>query len=353
MASGDVAEGNMAIKTVYEMAVDGDLPPPRYMVKENRFGIIDISVPTAPIPVIDLGLLSCPPPACDKELEKLKSALHTWGCFQATGHGIPISDIDRVRNIARQFFQLPVEQKKKCFRRSAKDGEGYGGDVIVSEKQVLDWSDRLVLKLLPEDERRLELWPEIPHDFRGVLHEYSMKIKAILELLFKAIAKLLNLEEDCFLKQFGERALLIGRLNFYPPCPQPNEVLGLKPHSDKSGMTVLLQDKEIEGLHVLKDNQWYKVPVIPYAFVVNVGDQMQIMTNGIIKSPIHRAVTNHEKLRISLSVSNESERDREIGPADGLITEETPRLYKNVKNFAQVNLECFQKGEVAIETIRV
>ena len=59
-----------------------------------------------------------------------------------------------------------MELKKKCSRRSERDGEGYGGDVIVSEKQILDWSDRLALKVLPEDERRLELWPETPNDFR-------------------------------------------------------------------------------------------------------------------------------------------------------------------------------------------
>lgn len=111
---------------------------------------------------------------------------------------------------------------------------------------------------------------------REVLHEYTMKIKYVLDTLFKAIARSLNLEEDAFLNQFGHRAHLTGRFNFYPPCPRPDQVLGLKPHSDRSGMTVLLQDREVEGLHVLKDNQWFRVPIIPHALVVNVGDQMQV-----------------------------------------------------------------------------
>lgn len=112
---------------------------------------------------------------------------------------------------------------------------------------------------------------------REVLHDYAMEVKSIIHLLFKAIAKLLKLEEeDTFVKQFGERQQLTARLNFYPPCPKPDQVLGLKPHSDKSGISVLFQVNEVEGLHVFRDNKWFRVPVIPHALVINVGDQMQV-----------------------------------------------------------------------------
>lgn len=80
---------------------------------------------------------------------------------------------------------------------------------------------------------------------------------------------------------------------------------------------------------------------------------MQIMTNGIIKSPIHRAVTNRTRLRISVAVSNEAEPEKEIGPAEGLIDEERPRLYRNVKNYGAINFQCFQRGEVAIDTVKI
>ncbi|KAG5564279.1 hypothetical protein RHGRI_000472 [Rhododendron griersonianum] len=326
--------GSLA-KTAHEMAIDGDEPPPRYFINESTFGSVDASPPPLPIPTIDISLLSLPSSG-----------------EEAIGHGIPDSYLDKVREVAKQFFLLPMEEKKK-YSRGEKDGEGYGGDLVVSEKQVLDWSDRLTLKVLPEDERRPNLWPEFPAEFREVLHEYTMKIKYVLDTLFKATARSLNLEEDAFLNQFGDRARLTGRFNFYPPCPRPDQVLGLKPHSDRSGMTVLLQDREVEGLHVLKDNQWFRVPIIPHALVVNVGDQMQIMTNGIIKSPIHRAVTNRMRLRISVAVSNEAEPEKEIGPAEGLIDEERPRLYRNVKNYGAINFQCFQRGEVAIDTVKI
>ena len=76
-------------KSVQEMSIDGDEPPQQYIVRDNNFGPIDTSPPLAPIPVIDISLFSSSPSSLqsskeeeEKELERLRSALSTWGCFQ-------------------------------------------------------------------------------------------------------------------------------------------------------------------------------------------------------------------------------------------------------------------------------
>ena len=97
-----------------------------------------------------------------------------------------------------------------------------------------------------------------------------------MEVLYKAIAKSLNIDEDSFVKQLGDRSPMNARFNFYPPCSRPDLVLGVKAHTDGSALTILLQDKEMEGLQVLVDDKWVKVPVLPYALVVNLGDQMEV-----------------------------------------------------------------------------
>ncbi|KAG5596440.1 hypothetical protein H5410_037672 [Solanum commersonii] len=86
-------------------------------------------------------------------------------------------------------------------------------------------------------------------------------------------------------------------------CPKPDKILGVKAHADASIITTLLQDKEVEGLQVLKDGKWYGVPTIPHALLINVGDQLEIMSNGIFKSPIHRVAANSEQERISQQCS--------------------------------------------------
>jgi isopenicillin N synthase-like dioxygenase len=94
------------------------------------------------------------------------------------------------------------------------------------------------------------------------------------------MAKSLNLEEDCFLKKCGQRPAMFMRTNYYPPCPMADHVMGVKPHSDGSSITFLLQDKKVEGLQVLKDNHWFKVPIIHDALVINVGDQIEVRNNS-------------------------------------------------------------------------
>ncbi|KAF5482257.1 hypothetical protein F2P56_002842 [Juglans regia] len=186
-----------------------------------------------------------------------------------------------------------------------------------------------------------------------IFHEYGTRIKSVMELLYKAMAKSLKLEEDSFSKQFGDRALMQTRFNYYPPCSRPDQVLGLKPHTDKSGITVLLQDGEVEGLQVFIEDRWVRIPSIPDALLVNLGDQMQIMSNGIFKSPVHRVVTNSEKMRVSVATLSEPEPEREIGPVDCLIDDKKPRLYRNVKNYGAINYECYQEGKIALETVKI
>ena len=65
------------------------------------------------------------------------------------------------------------------------------------------------------------------------------------------------------------------RINNYPPCPQPDLVNGLRPHSDPDILTVLLDDG-VDSLQVRKDDQWYTVASVPGALTINVGDLLQV-----------------------------------------------------------------------------
>ncbi|XP_065848697.1 jasmonate-induced oxygenase 4-like [Euphorbia lathyris] len=344
-------------KSVEDLSIAGDQPPPEYIVKGCSYAPAYISsCSSTSFPIIDISLFSQSSPADDdgeaQALNILRSALTSSGCFQAVGHGMSSSFLDKVREIAYEFFDLPIEEKQK-YGRAPNESEGYGSDVVVTENQVLDWSHRLSLRVFPQHQRRFNLWPQQPTDFSDTLQEYAEKIKSIMDILYKAMAKSLNVEENSFSRQFGERSLMQARFNFYPKCSRPDLVLGVKPHTDRSRITILLQDNLVEGLQVLVNDNWVQVPVLPHALVVNLGDQMQIMSNGIFKSPMHRVVTNTERMRISLAAFHEPEPEMEIGPVDALVNEERPRLYRNVNNYGAINYECYQKGIVALETVQI
>lgn len=339
-------------KRVQEMVLNGEEPPALYVCRDGDVSK-EVSSALSSIPIIDVSLLSTSAPSTKKEeeLEKLRSALCSWGCFQAIGHGISSSFLGEVRQVGREFFQRSTEEKKK-YAKGVTEFEGYGADPVPEEGQHLDWSDRLFLDVYPEDRRKPKFWPETPASFRNVLDEYTVKMKMFTEVVSKAMAKSLKLEEDCFLNQFGERAALQARFNYYLCCTTPELVLGLKSHADGTGYTVILQD-DVEGLQIHKDEHWFTVPTISDALLVLMGDQMEIMTNGVFKAPVHRVVTNSERERISVAMFYTPEPNKEIGPEEGLINEERPKLFKKVKDYADIHWEYYQRGMRALHVAKV
>ncbi|KAL8037444.1 hypothetical protein ABFX02_11G040400 [Erythranthe guttata] len=348
-------------KTVQEVVENGGELPSRYIwIRNDRsdYGPIDLNVPVATeIPVIDFTRLqlasSSSSSAIDEELLNLRSALTTWGCFQAINHGIENSFLDEVRRLAREFFHLPMSEKQKN-ARTENDYEGYGNDIVLFENQPLDWTDRLYLLVSPQDKQKLEYFPRTPQSFRKMLHDYTLEMKRIQEELLKSIARSLDLAEDCFVKRFGERGTMYARFNYYPPCSRPDLVHGLKPHADGSGLTILLQDDKVEGLQMLKDDQWFRVPVMPYALLVNIGDQLEIMSNGLYKSPVHRALTNAENERNTLAMFCAPDPTLEIEPVEELVdNEKRPRLFKKVKNYPETYFQYYQQMKRPIDAVRI
>jgi isopenicillin N synthase-like dioxygenase len=78
------------------------------------------------------------------------------------------------------------------------------------------------------------------------------------------------------MEELFEDGMQSMRMTYYPPCPQPELVVGLTPHSDATGITILHQVNGVGGLQIKKDGVWIPVNFIPNAFVVNVGDTMEV-----------------------------------------------------------------------------
>ena len=110
---------------------------------------------------------------------------------------------------------------------------------------------------------------------REIVDTYNTEIKRLAEKLLSLIAETLQLKHDFFAKKFGKPFQRM-RMNYYPQCPRPDRVFGLSPHADMDGITLLLQDDEVVGLNVRKDDQWIAVQPNPYALVINVGNLIEV-----------------------------------------------------------------------------
>ncbi|KAL2331280.1 hypothetical protein Fmac_018861 [Flemingia macrophylla] len=280
------------------------------------------------IQVIDMhNLLSLE--SASEELDKLHFSCKEWGFFQLINHDISCSLLEKVKSEIQDFFNLPMSEKKK-FWQTPQHMEGFGQAFVVSEDQKLDWADLFYMTTLPKHSRIPHLFPQLPLPFRDTLEVYSQEMKQLAMVIIGHMGKALKIEEKEIKKLF-EEGIQLMRMNYYPPCPQPEKVIGLTPHSDGIGLTILLQINEVDGLQVRKDGFWVPVKPLPNAFIVNIGDILEIISNGIYRSIEHRAtVISSEKERLSIATFYSPAQDGVVGPASSLITEQTPPRFKSI-----------------------
>ncbi|XP_021722456.1 protein SRG1-like [Chenopodium quinoa] len=265
------------------------------------------------------------------ELEKFHSACQDWGFFQLINHGIDTSLLEKFKLETDEFFNMPVEEKKKYWQTPG-EVEGFGQAFVVSEEQKLDWADIFFLTTLPKHQRKPNLLPMLPLPYRDTMENYSIQLPNLDMKLLDCMSKALKIDTERMTEMFGDHkgAHQSLRMNYYPPCPQPEKVIGLTPHSDAVALTILLQFNEVEGLQIQKDGKWVPINPLPNAFVVNIGDILEIMSNGIYKSILHRSVVNETREIISVAAFHSPAFDKDIGPIPSLITPNTPARFKRV-----------------------
>ena len=87
--------------------------------------------------------------------------------LQVVNHGVAKEVLQKMKDAAAKFFELPLEEKNK-YAMPSNDLQGYGQTTVVSEEQILDWSDALLLVVHPSYYRKLEFWPKSPKGFEYV-----------------------------------------------------------------------------------------------------------------------------------------------------------------------------------------
>ena len=106
--------------------------------------------------------------------------------------------------------------------------------------------------------------------------EYVVEIEKLAYKLLELISLSLGLPGNR-LKNFFDDQTSFLRLNYYSRCPVPNLALGVGRHKDAVGLTVLAQD-DVGGLEVRRksDGEWVRVKPTPNAYIINVGDIIQV-----------------------------------------------------------------------------
>jgi isopenicillin N synthase-like dioxygenase len=201
----------------------------------------------------------------------------------------------------KQFFALPDDVKKKYEGAALAGQRGYTGKGREHAKgrntgdlkefyhvgQNLEGAD------LVREEYPGNIWPaEIPEFRSAAIHVYEALEKTGLHML-KAIALVLNLPENFFDENVRRGNSILRPIHYYPiedPTQVPEDAVRAAEHGDINLIT-LLMGASADGLQVLRvDGKWIPITALPDQLVVNVGDMLERLTNGTLKSTIHRVV---------------------------------------------------------------
>ncbi len=245
-----------------------------------------------------------------KFVENLGSALSKIGFFALEDHGIDSELIEQSYGVAEEFFSQSSETKSKYILGNA----GQRGFTDFGREHAKNSStpDLKEFWHVGRDVRSLEkfgksslknVWPTEVPQFKPSMESLYSKLDKCSLVLLDACSKFIG-EEKNFLRGAAEGGNTVLRIIHYPPIEDDANPASIRAaaHEDINLIT-LLCESTAAGLELLqKDGSWLPIRSLKGQIIVDAGDMLQQLTNGLIKSTTHRVVNpdNSKERRFSM-----------------------------------------------------
>jgi isopenicillin N synthase-like dioxygenase len=249
------------------------------------------------VPIVDIsGLRSADRAERARVADEIGKAARDVGFLYVSGSGIDESLFDQMLAATKEFFALPVEEKMHSYIGLSRCHRGYvpvGEEGVESGTPDLKEAFDTALDLPADDPDYLagnpmlgpNTWPELPGFAEAVTAYYAAVLEVGQRLLW-AFAVALGEDPDVFARHATKTPSQL-RLVHYPYNPGAEDVLGIGAHTDYECFTLL--KPTAPGLEVLNGaEEWIDVPPVDGTFVVNIGDMLELWTNGAFVATSHR-----------------------------------------------------------------
>ncbi|WP_417674339.1 isopenicillin N synthase family dioxygenase [Roseibium sp.] len=288
------------------------------------------------LPAVDVsGLYDREPEARQAVARELYKAASEVGFLYVTGHQVTRDLRERLIAQTKRFFDLPLGEKMKIYIGKSTSHRGYvpeGEEVMVGGKR--DRKEALDLGYELSADHPLvsagtpmvgpNQWPDLP-GFREDVYAYYEAIFDLGKHLIRGFALALGLDETFFDDLITTPPSQL-RLIHYPFDAQATDVQGIGAHTDYEFFTLLLPTAP--GLEVMNGaGEWIDVPLLPDAYVVNIGDMLEILSNGKFVATSHR-VRKVKEERYSFPLFFSCDYHTRIAPLPELIAPEGSSKYE-------------------------
>ena len=258
--------------------------------------------PIAPLlPCLDLSRLDGRASGYLDFLADLREAAHNVGFFYLTGHGITTKQCAETLAVARKFFDLPEAAKLEVEMIRSPHFRGYTRAGWELTRGRPDWREQFDINSerdplwRPGAPAWMRLqgpnqWPRSLPELRPALLGWQAEMTKVGIRLLRALAEALGQSPDFFEPIYRDAPNQLIKIIRYPGSASADNAQGVGAHKDSGFLTFVLQDIE-EGLEIeAQDGNWIKATPRQNSFVVNIGELLELATNGYLRATVHRVV---------------------------------------------------------------
>ena len=257
---------------------------------------------TPSLPIIDLAALKGTPAARSQMLAQLGQAAREVGFFYLVGHDLSESARQETLALAARFFALPLEEKLAVQMVHSPHFRGYnqvGAELtrarpdLREQFDIMNEAQALPVAHIREPWQRLigpNQWPAALPEMKTQLLDWQERLSDITLTLLAAFAEVLEQPAGVFDESIQGAPYQHMKLIHYPGREAGGSGQGVGAHKDPGYLTLVMQDHH-SGLEVETADGWISAPPLPGALVVNIGELLELASDGYLKATLHRVVS--------------------------------------------------------------
>ncbi|TGE20620.1 isopenicillin N synthase family oxygenase [Hymenobacter aquaticus] len=313
------------------------------------------------IPSLDLAdFRSGDPERKARFVQQLGEAYQNIGFVALKNHGLTDEQTAALYNDVKAFFALPDDAKQRYENPELAGQRGYiskgkehakgrnTGDLkeFFHVGQEVDDENDPIKSEYPDN-----IWPAEIATFRESTLTTYKTLEAAGKDVLRAIALYLKLPENYFDDKVRNGNSILRPIHYFPienPDAVPADAVRAAEHGDINLIT-LLMGASADGLQVKRrDDKWIPITALPDQIVVNVGDMLQRLTNGVLKSTIHRVVNPaREKMnssRFSVPFFMHPRSEMSLAALESCVTPDNPKKEADITAGEFLNERLIELG---------